>query len=243
MESDLCRQVHLQYGSVILYCETAAILPGRNDLRPVKPVVHKITKFPDQLTAQSCISKGSMGRSPDFHPRATQNLFTTSICSYIVPNASATSFHSRESSNCTVNAMISSNATLNPHMQPSSYSTVRESSSILVQEHLCLVDLGGQVRASAAIGVVLHDHGAVPLADDLLVETAFSVDNVVSNCFRKPQDFLGYGRMRTSTPRSAPPLSCSSSSRIRPCRMPCQAHQCRHGICAVRQDQRDPIIY
>lgn len=122
------------------------------------------------------------------------------------------------------------------------YSTVRIFSSILVQKHLCLVNLGGQVRASAAIGVVLHDHGAVSLADDLLVETAFSVNDSVSICLCKPQGSLGYRRMLTSTPGSTPPLSCSSSSRIRPCRMPCRAHQCRHGICAVRQDQRDPII-
>lgn len=167
---------------------------------------------------------------------------TTSICSYIVPNASATSFHSRESSICTVNAMITSNAALNPHMQPASYSTVRIFSSILVQKHLCLIDLGGQVRASAAIGMVLHDHGTVPLTDDLLVKAAFSVNNHVSICFREPQGFLGFGRMLTSTPRSAPLLSCSSSSQIRPCKMPCRAHQCRHGICAVRQDQRDPMI-
>lgn len=183
-----------------------------------------------------------MIKSLELCPRASQILSTTSICSYIVPNASATSFHSRESSNCTVNAMITSNAALNPHMQPSSYYTVRRSSSILVQKHLCFVDLGGQVRTSAAIGVVLHDHGAVPLADDLLVETAFSVEIVVSIYLSKPQGFLGFRRMLTSTPRSAPPLSCSSSSRTRPYRMPCRARQCRHGICAVRQDQRDPMI-
>ena len=82
--------------------------------------------------------------------------------------------------------MITSNATLNPHMQPAFYSTVRIPLSILIQKHLCLVDLGGQVRASAAIGVVLHDHGAVSLADDLLVETAFSVGEVVSVCFNGP---------------------------------------------------------
>lgn len=135
---------------------------------------------------QSCTSRGSERISLELYPRASQYLSTTSICSYIVPNASATFFHSRESSNCTVNAMITSNATLNPHMQPSSYSTVRKSSSILVQKHLCLVDLGGQVRASAAIGVVLHDHGAVPLTDDLLVKTAFSVEDAVSVCSSKP---------------------------------------------------------
>jgi hypothetical protein len=183
--------------------------------KDLDPVVHKSSRCPYQLMTQGCISKRKMRRPLECE---SQNSSTTSICSYIVPNASATSFHSRESSNCTVNAMITSNATLNPHMQPSSYSTVRKFSSILVQKHLCLVDLGGQVRASAAIGVVLHDHGAVSLAHDLLV-----------------------GRMLTSTPRSAPPLSCSSSSRIRPCRMPCRARQCRHGICAMRQDQHDPM--
>jgi len=138
--------------------------------------------------------------------------------------------------------MITSNATLNPHMQPAVYSTVRTPLGILIQKHLCLVDFGGQVRASAAIGVVLHDHGAVPLADDLLVETALSVGEVVSNCSREPEVFLVYRRMLTSTPRSTPPLSCSSSSRIHPCKMPFRAHQCRHGTCAVRQDQRDPMI-
>jgi hypothetical protein len=206
--------------------------------KDLDPVVHKSSRCPYQLMTQGCISKRKMRRPLECE---SQNSSTTSICSYIVPNASATSFHSRESSNCTVNAMITSNATLNPHMQPSSYSTVRKFSSILVQKHLCLVDLGGQVRASAAIGVVLHDHGAVSLAHDLLVETAFSVENVVSVCFRQPRGSLGCRRMLTSTPRSAPPLSCSSSSRIRPCRMPCRARQCRHGICAMRQDQHDPM--
>ena len=198
--------------------------------------------FADMLMAWRCILKRNMSKSLDLYSRASQSLSASSFCSYIVPNASATSFHSRESSNCTVNAMITSNATLNPHMQPAFYSTVRIFSSILVQEHLCLVDLGGQVRASAAIGVVLHDHGAVSLAYDLLVKTAFSVEIVVSICLRKPQGFLGFRRMLTSTPRSAPPLSCSSSSQIHPCRMPCRARQYRRGICAVRQDQRDPTI-
>ena len=202
----------------------------------------KFSMLTDRLMSWSCISKASMRKLLEMCPRASQSLSTTSICSYIVPNASATSFHSRESSNCTVNAMITSNATLNPHMQPAFYSTVCRFSGILVQKHLCLVDLGGQVRASAAIGVVLHDHGAVSLAYDLLVKTAFSVEIVVSICLRKPQGFLGFRRMLTSTPRSAPPLSCSSSSRIHPCRMPCRARQYRHGICAVRQDQRDPTI-
>jgi hypothetical protein len=34
--------------------------------------------------------------------------------------------------------------------------------------------------------VVLHDHGAVPLTDDLLVKTAFSVEDAVSVCSSKP---------------------------------------------------------
>jgi hypothetical protein len=177
----------------------------------------------------------------DLYPCASQAFSTTSVCSYKVPNASATSFHSRESSNCTVNAMISSNATLNPHMQPLFYSTVRESSSILVQKHLCLVDLRGQVRASAAIGVVLHNHRAMSLADDFLVESTFSVDSIVSICCHKPQGSQVRGRMLTSTPRSAPPLSCSSFSQIHPYRMLCRVHQCHHGICVVRLDQRDPM--
>jgi hypothetical protein len=175
------------------------------------------------------------------YPRASQALSTTSICSYKVPNAAATSFHSRESSNCTVNAMISSNATLNPHMQPLFYSTVRKSSSILVQKHLCLVDLRGQIRTSAAIGVVLHNHGAMSLANDLLVEASFSVEDVVSICCHEPHGPPLHRRMLTSTPRLAPPLSCSSSSRIHPYRKLFRVRQCRHGICAMRQDQHDPM--
>jgi hypothetical protein len=62
-------------------------------------------------------------------------------------------------------------------MHPTSCnSTVRISSSILVQEHLRLVNLRSQVRASATIGVVLHDHLAMSLADNLFVQTAFSVE-------------------------------------------------------------------
>jgi hypothetical protein len=95
----------------------------------------------------------------------------------IKDSATSYNFYSRESSICTTNAIISSNATLNPHMHPISYnSTVRIFSGILVQKHLRLVDLRGQVRASAAIGVVLHDHLAMPLADNLFVQTAFSVE-------------------------------------------------------------------
>jgi hypothetical protein len=61
-------------------------------------------------------------------------------------------------------------------MHPTSCnSTVRISSSILVQEHLRLVNLRSQVRASATIGVVLHDHLAMSLADNLFVQAAFSV--------------------------------------------------------------------
>jgi hypothetical protein len=53
------------------------------------------------------------------------------------------------------------------------YCTLHQISGSLVQKHLCLVDLRRQVGASAAIGVVLHDHLAMSLADDLLVETTF----------------------------------------------------------------------
>jgi hypothetical protein len=59
-------------------------------------------------------------------------------------------------------------------------STFRIFSSILIQEHLRLVNLRRQVRASAAIGMVLHDHLTMSLADNLFVQTAFSVEMLLA---------------------------------------------------------------
>lgn len=101
------------------------------------PVVHRISNIPwpahgmdlNLKRKHDKITRVVSTRKPKF-------VSTTSICSYIVPNASATSFHSRESSNCTVNAMITSNATLNPHMQPAFFIVQSAYSQVFLSKNI-----------------------------------------------------------------------------------------------------------
>lgn len=69
-----------------------------------------------------------------------------------------------------------------------SFREISSSSWVLLQELLRLVDLGGEVRAAASIGVVEEHHGSVGLADFVLRDLFLATEKsgLALSVFRNP---------------------------------------------------------
>lgn len=80
-------------------------------------------------------------------------------------------------------------------------------SRILLQELLRLVDLGGEVGAAAAVGVVEKHHGSVGLADLFLRDRLLTVKRKIGQPSRYPRPALSSHK---------PPSTTVASQTIRP---------------------------